>query len=180
MPVSRRRGRPSKGPHSLSWLGAAFVLAAASVSSGYWIGADAAPSELDASRVSAQAAKVAEEQAFRSAHAAAYDRGFEAGRESGRREGTEAGARDGQAEAERVLAEAAAAREAEEAARAEREAAASRARQRARPTGCSVPLFVDGYCPTPEELQQENDAESLCGPGTEEGRAEARRRGITC
>ncbi len=179
MPMSRRRRLPPRGRHSL-WLGAVLVLAAASVSGGYWLGADVAPSEVDASRVSAQAAKISEEQAFRSARATAYDRGLEKGRESGRRKGIEAGTRDGQAEAERILAEAAAARQAEEAARAEREAAANRARQRARPTGCSVPLFVDGYCPTPEELEQENDAESLCGPGTEAGIAEARRRGIIC
>jgi len=162
------------------WLIGTFVVVAGGTWIGYWMGSDAAPSELDASRIRLQAATSAEAVTYRSAHATTYKRGVEVGREMGSQSGTEAGARDGKAEADKVLAEAEATRAAEEAARAEREAAASRLRQQARPTGCNVPLFSPGACPTPQEIQQENDAERLCGPGTEVGREEARRRGITC
>jgi hypothetical protein len=49
--------------------------------------------------------------------------------------------------------------------RARLDSATAAAVEAARPTtgyygGCSVPLFADGYCPSPEEVQQELEAES--------------------
>lgn len=52
--------------------------------------------------------------------------------------------------------------------RARLDAATAAAVTAARPTtgyygGCEVPLFSDGYCPSPEEVQQELEAESNAG-----------------
>jgi hypothetical protein len=41
------------------------------------------------------------------------------------------------------------------------ELAALEAAERAR--NCGAPLFVDGYCPTDEEIAAENQIESVCG-----------------
>jgi hypothetical protein len=49
-----------------------------------------------------------------------------------------------------------------------------------RAKNCGAPLFVNGYCPTDEEIEREGDAEALCGPGTAKGRREAAERGIQC
>ncbi len=152
---------------------------------GYQVGVKTTPAKSEISEARAAAARSAEESAFRSAHALGYDRGLEIGRETGLRSGTDAGSRDGKVEAQKRLADVEAARQAETDRQAEVARQAEAARQAAArpvpaPTGCHVPLFTDGACPTPEQIQRENDAEGLCGPGTEAGRAEAARRGIQC
>jgi hypothetical protein len=72
--------------------------------------------------------------------------------------------------------------EAEQAAEAEaEEAAASPTQPEPEPAGGEVfcPLATDNSC-TPEEKQEIEAAESLCGGGTAEGRAEAAEMGIDC
>jgi hypothetical protein len=156
---------------------AAVPLIAASIAGGYLLGSSKAASADDAAeaRELAHANALADAQA--EAHAAAHDRGFEAGSEEGRAAGARAGDRrgkaSGQAEANAVLAEAA-----ESEAAAAEEAALEEVRERA--ANCGAPLFVDDYCPTDEEMAREHQAESLCGPGTAEGRREAAALGIQC
>jgi hypothetical protein len=75
-----------------------------------------------------------------------------------------------------VEAQLAAAAEAE--AEADRLAALEEARERA--ANCGAPLFVDDYCPTDAEVALEAQAESLCGPGTLEGREQAAALAIQC
>jgi hypothetical protein len=70
------------------------------------------------------------------------------------------------------------AQEQAEAAAAAQVAAEAEAAERA--ANCGAPLFVEGYCPTDEEIARENAAESLCGPGTAAGEAEAAELGIVC
>ena len=108
----------------------------------------------------------------------AYSRSLERGRAEGQRTGalranqlgTGQGLTRGSEHADAELARI----EAAEAAAA----AAAEAAERA--ANCGAPLFVEGYCPTDEEIARESAAESLCGPGTAEGAAEAARLGISC
>ncbi len=177
MPVSRKR------VWGIVVLGVAALTGSAAV--GYQVGVNGTPAKSEISQARAAAARSAEERSFQSAHALGYDRGLEIGRESGLRSGTDAGSRDGKVEAQKRLVDVAAARQAEadrqaEAARQAESARQAAARPAPAPTGCHVPLFTDGACPTPEQIQRENDAEGLCGGGTEAGRAEAARRGIQC
>jgi hypothetical protein len=128
-----------------------------------------------------KASKVASQSAFASAEeqaeAEALTRGQEAGRRAGTKTGERSGERNGTADGEAdVAAEQAALAEAGAAA----EEAAALAERGERFRNCGAPLFVDDYCPTDEEIERENAAESLCGPGTAEGREEAARLGITC
>ena len=134
---------------------------------------------------------------------AARDRGAQAGqqegRERGRRRGNAAGRAAGEKAAYRTAfrksskrryrielaaAERREAVAAHQAAIAQQAATAQEAAQRAEATeraeNCGAPLFVSGYCPTDEEIEREQSAESLCGPGTEQGRREAAELGIQC
>jgi len=78
----------------------------------------------------------------------------------------------GKAEGTRRRAEAAAAAAAEAA-----QQAAIQARAQERAANCGAPLFVDGYCPSDEEVAAGGQSESLCGGGLYE---EARAQGIAC
>jgi hypothetical protein len=156
---------------------AAVPLIAASVAGGYLIGTSQAASTDDAAEAQERAHAEALADARTEARAAAHERGLEAGlkegRDAGARVGTRRGKASGEAEAGSELAQTAEA----QAAAAER-AALEEVRERA--ANCEAPLFVEGYCPTDEEIARENQAESLCGPGTAEGRREAAALGIQC
>jgi hypothetical protein len=91
----------------------------------------------------------------------------------GRRIGAANGHTAGGNEVERRLT--AIARAAEEQRQREAEAQAAE-----RAANCGAPLFVSGYCPTDDEIARENSAESLCGPGTAEGKQQAAEQGIQC
>ncbi len=171
-----------------SWRAALLTAAAVIVAAGgFSVGS--------AKHVSSEQADTAGERtrlaAFARSEQAAYARasasGEASGRVSGRRSGERSGERAGRVAAKRVLRQraAAAARRRERELEAERRAAAARAAAAAAETAertrnCGAPLFVEGYCPTDDEIAQENSAEALCGPGTAEGRAEALREGIQC
>ena len=141
---------------------------------GYLIGAGQAPDQAEADAASAEAREVAFDDARELAYSRSLKRGRAEGLRTGALRGDQLGAGQGltrgseHADAELVRIE-----EAEAAA-----AAAAEAAERA--ANCGAPLFVEGYCPTDEEIAQESAAESLCGPGTAEGAAEAARLGITC
>ena len=147
---------------------------------GYFVARDSRPSDAEAQSVRRVARVRARVASMTIAFAHSYERGQAHGMKLGRASGRRAGARAGRAAAKSVLARRRAQALARERAleAAARNAAAEELAQRRR--NCGAPLFVDGYCPTDAEIQQENDAESLCGPGTAEGQAEAERRGIQC
>ena len=104
-------------------------------------------------------------------------RGRLAGRAQGARQGRRAGHGRGRAAGAGAVERRQAAIAEAEAAERQRLAEAEAAERAA---NCGAPLFVDGYCPTDEEIEREGNAESLCGPGTEEGRREAAALGIQC
>lgn len=58
--------------------------------------------------------------------------------------------------------------------------AAAQAEAEERAENCGAPLFVEGYCPTDEEIEQENLAESVCGSPDPESAAEEELYGIEC
>jgi hypothetical protein len=144
---------------------------------GYGVGAVTAPTDSDAARERQDAERSAFTSSSRRAHAAARREGLRAGRQLGMRRGRKLGRRRGlkagQQVAERRRAEQAQAAEAQR-----QQEIDQRANERAE--NCNAPLFVEGYCPSDEEVETENQAESLCGPGTEEGRRQAAEQGIDC
>lgn len=156
-------------------LGAAVLalLLAAGIS-GYAIGTrDAATAEEAASAKStaqATAFAASRRESAASAMASGRKQGAEIGRTSGLSAGSSGGKAKGKSDAE--------AEQAIQAAAAEEAAALAEAQERA--ANCGAPLFVDGYCPTDEEIARESAAESLCGGGTPEGREEAAALGIQC
>jgi hypothetical protein len=134
---------------------------------GYALGAATAATEDEAASVRNDAQAEAFEEARSSAKDEALARGLRAGQEAGDRAGELAGSDAGQgAGSSSANAEVAAA------------AAAAEAAERAQ--NCGAPLFVTGYCPTDEEIAQENQAEALCGPGTASGHEQAAAQGIDC
>jgi hypothetical protein len=167
---------PGRPRQALIILAASVVVADAGAG-GYVLGDSRAATEAEASRASVQARAAAAHLAQSDAYNRARKEGYRAGRRQGRARGRRVGARDGERAGTQVaqsrLAEALAAAEAERL-QAVRERAAERARN------CGAPLFVEGHCPSDEEVARENKAEELCGPGTEEGRREAARQGIQC
>jgi hypothetical protein len=142
---------------------AAVLVAIACAAGGYAIGAANAPTEDDAAAARDDAYDEAfgdaEADARQSAHARGLVAGKKVGTHAGEAAGTDAGGASGSDSADAELAAAEAAERAE---------------------NCGAPLFVTGYCPTDEEIARENQAEALCGPGTEEGREEAAAMGIEC
>lgn len=141
---------------------------------GFVLGASSAPDQ--------RAAGEARMESFRAAFTASRAEAFGKARQTGtakgltqgrlkakraaERQGDDKGAADAEAELERIAQE-----EAEAAAQAEAEERAA---------NCGAPLFVEGYCPTDEEIEQENRAESLCGPNDPALEEEAERYGIEC
>lgn len=144
---------------------------------GYLVGHSRAPTGADAGGAKANTRVAAHELAYRKAfdtsRGVAYETGVKEGRDRGRRLGRKLGTRDGESEVARRTAALA-----EDAANSRLATIRNRANERAK--NCGAPLFVDGYCPTDAEIEQENNAESLCGPGTVEGKREAARLGIQC
>jgi hypothetical protein len=137
---------------------------------GYLIGSSSAPSVEDAGKQRASAfvsaRKDAMDVAYRRSAAQGRHSGIRAGRRSARRSGEAKGGNAGEGGANAELA-----------AIADSEAQAE-AEERAE--NCGAPLFVDGYCPTDAEIEQEGLAESLCGPGDEAHAIEAAEQGIQC
>jgi len=136
-----------------------------------------------ANTASKDEARQVQRRAFNIAFSASEDRGrrigVARGSAKGQREGRAAGRRAGR---RRGLA---AGQTAGDQGRQQQTDAAEQQQQidanaKERNRNCNAPLFADGSCPTDEEVQQENDAESLCGPGTEEGREKAARQGVDC
>jgi hypothetical protein len=129
---------------------AVVIIAVACGLGSFELGRENAPTATDASIKQASARQEAFDKAFSSAHQIARHDGEKAGRAAGTRAGHLAGERmgrsDGSSEAGAELAAAQAAAEAAERAR-----------------NCGAPLFVEGYCPTDEEIAQENRAEAICG-----------------
>jgi hypothetical protein len=156
------------------------VVVSACSASGFYAARAVAPTAKELA-VAGESARVSSRAAARrAAYSKAVSEGRRAGGREGRASGTRAGVRAGARNASAVVA--ARRRRAAEAA-----AASAAARERAarveindRAANCGAALFVDGYCPTDAEVQTENDAESLCGPGTVAGREEAARKGISC
>jgi len=149
----------------------AFVAAGAI---GFALGSSAAPDqqEADDARVESFRAAFAssKEAAFRQARRRGVAKGLKRGRVRAERVGLRRGDDAGAKEAGVVLAEIAQ-EEAEAAAQAEAEERAE---------NCGAPLFVEGYCPTDEEIEQENLAESVCGSPDPESAAEEELYGIEC
>lgn len=121
----------------------------------------------------AEGERIAERAARKRAHTRGYRVGVSRGRQRGERSGGRRGIRVADRKQEVIAAQAQAAEQ-----RRQQEAAEAEKAERAE--NCGAPLFVDGYCPTDEEIERESDAESLCGPGTEEGRNQAADKGIGC
>ncbi|MDQ2630219.1 MAG: hypothetical protein M3Y75_04470 [Actinomycetota bacterium] len=148
------------------------LLAAAAI--GFGLGASGAPDQqaadkarLEGFRAAFTASRTAAfGQAQRTGMAKGFSRGKLRAERAGKRRGEGTGAADAEAELERITQE-----EAEAAAQAEAEE---------RTENCGAPLFVEGYCPTDEEIEQENRAESLCGPGDPALEEEAELYGIEC
>lgn len=149
-------------------LGMIFVLLIAAGAIGYLLGKDGAPDGAEARLAQTLAYNRSLPAAERSAFLAARRSGFAAGLKMGGRRGSALGARRGgragetaaKAEERRLTEE----REAIEA--AEREAAEQAAAEaEAEVRYCHVPLFIDGYCPTQAEIEQENQAEGEAGIG---------------
>jgi hypothetical protein len=141
---------------------------------GFLFGSSAAPTETEANIERRKSFTEARRQAAAAAFKKARDKGLATGRRAGRREAVTAAAKKGETagtqDAKAKLA-AIAQEEAEDAARAEAEERAE---------NCGAPLFTPGYCPTDEEIEQENLAESLCGPGDPALEEEAAEQGIQC
>lgn len=142
------------------------LLAAGTI--GYLVGANAAPDDAEARLAQSAAYARALPSAERSAYLQARRTGVQAGIDAGMRRGERLGARRGKsagedaakAEEKRLAEE----REAIEI--AEREAAEqATAEAEAETRYCNVPLFIDGYCPTQAEIEQENQAEGEAGIG---------------
>jgi len=148
------------------WIAMLTALGVACAVGGFIIGSASAPSRADAEHVRAEAYSDSFGEARTASFASSRARGFRSGRVSGQREGTSDGARRGSGVG---------AQDADE-----QLLAAVRARAAERAANCNAPLFVTGYCPTDAEVAQENQAESLCGPGTAAGREQAARLGIQC
>ena len=99
----------------------------------------------------AKAAATSERATYASSRLAARTAGKKVGRARGVKEGAKRGRADGAKEKKRLA-----------------DAAAAAAAEAAKPTsgyfgGCSAPLFVDGYCPTPDEVAAEMWIEEYCG-----------------
>ncbi len=141
------------------------------VAGGFLLGQDAAPTKADAAKDRKQsfgtAMKTSFAAAFTKARTHGVKSGLKKGRKSGEKEGGAAGSEKGAEKAQDEL-DLIAAEQARLAAEAE---AAERA------ANCGAPLFVEGYCPTDAEIQQESDAESYCGGGDYETAASL---GIEC
>jgi hypothetical protein len=142
------------------------LLAAGTI--GYLIGANAAPDDAEArlaqSVAYARALPSAERSAFLQARRAGFRAGIDAGVRRGERLGALRGGSAGQDAAEAEEKRLAEEREAIEI--AEREAAEQAAAEAEAETRyCNVPLFIDGYCPTQAEIEQENQAEGEAGIG---------------
>jgi hypothetical protein len=158
----------------LLFLVLALCLVCGAGAGGYLAGRSTAPTRGDAQRAEARAERIAFERTRRQSHARAYRRAVVRGQRDGERRGRRLGAKRGRVAGERAAQE----RQLQEAAAAEatrQEEIQSRARERAK--NCNAPLFADGYCPTDEEVEQEGQAESLCGGGKYE---QARAQGIAC
>lgn len=141
---------------------------------GFGLGSSGAPDQRDADEARMEGFQAA----FAASRAEAFDqarqrgtvKGLKRGQlnavRAGERRGDDQGAAAVEAEIERIAQE-----EAEAAAQAEAEERAE---------NCGAPLFVEGYCPTDEEIEQESRAESLCGPNDPALEEEAERYGIEC
>lgn len=148
------------------------VAAAAAI--GVALGSSAAPDRQEADEARAESFRAAfadsKAVAFEQARRRGSANGIERGRTRAKRLGLRRGSKAGGAEAKVVLA-AIAQEEAEAAAQAEAEERAE---------NCGAPLFVEGYCPTDEEIERENLAESVCGSPDPESAAEEELYGIEC
>jgi hypothetical protein len=148
---------------------------------GYFYGASEAPGDTDAHRAQRAAELTAERHAFDVVFDGSYrdgrTRGLAKGATLGKAKGSAGGHRAGSSSVEKRLAAIEAQEQAEAAAAAE---AAAEADAAERSANCDAPLFVEDYCPTDEEIARESAAESLCGPGTALGQAQAAELGIQC
>lgn len=165
-------GRKGKSRIFLIVAAALALIAAGAI--GFSSGASSAPDQRDADQARMEGFRaafiVARTEAFGEARQTGAAKGLARGRmkaeRAGERQGEDKGAADVEAELELIARE-----EAEAAAQAEAEERAE---------NCGAPLFVEGYCPTDEEIEQENRAESLCGPGDPALEEEAEQYGIEC
>jgi hypothetical protein len=99
----------------------------------------------------AKAAAASERASYVSSRLVAKSVGKKVGRARGVKEGTKRGRADGAKEKKRLA-----------------DVAAAEAADAAKPTtgyfgGCSEALFVDGYCPTPDEVAFQHWIEEYCG-----------------
>ena len=144
---------------------------------GYALGQANTASKAEASEAQRRAFNIAfsagEDQGRRIGVARGVAKGKREGRTAGRRAGARRGLAAGQTAAGQRRQQQA------EAVEQQRQQQIDSNRKE-RESNCNAPLFADGYCPTDEEVEQESDAESLCGPGTAEGREKAARQGIDC
>jgi hypothetical protein len=152
----------------------ATAVVAGCVTVGYLLGRNDAPSRSDAALATQEARQSAYAYSVQKWRAAGRAKGIEAGIEAGK----DAGEMQGDVRGRTTGKKAANAELAAQAAAAEEAAAAQEAAERS--ANCGAPLFVEGYCPTDEEIARESAAESLCGGGTAEGQAQAAELGIQC
>ena len=141
---------------------------------GYLIGTGASSDVNDVRQEVAAAKAVATRSSERTGERRGRRKGFASGTAAGRRDGEQAGARRGASAAQHELAS----QEKDRADAAEaQQQQAEEAEKAQRAKNCDEPLFVEGYCPTDEEVEQEGKAESLCGGGDYE---RAKAEGIPC
>lgn len=149
----------------------ASVLMLTGAAAGYMLGQANAPSVADADQHRRDAYGIAYKNSFREKLPKAERRGIAAGlkrgRKSGTRDGRASGSNRGVAAAQKQL----------DLIVAEQARLAAEAEAAERSANCGHVLFVEGACPTDEEVQREEDAESYCGGGDYET-AEA--LGIEC
>ncbi len=154
------------------WIAASgVVLLGLAAAGGFLLGQDDAPTKTDAAMDRKQSFGSAMKTSFAVAFPEAKSQGAKAGLKKGRKSGekdggavgSEKGAENAQDELDLIAAEQA------------RLAAEAEAAERA--ANCGASLFVEGYCPTDAEIQQESDAETYCGGGDYETAAAL---GIEC
>lgn len=174
-PASSPRRQPRKRLLIVLSVGGALLGIAVPAAIGILVGTASAPDDTEAAKARLEGFRSASTRAHDIAYAKAQSRGRSRGTKVGQVRARFFGERRGGATGEKEAAAAVnkiAEEEAEVAALAEAEE---------RSENCGAPLFIDGYCPTDEEIERENTVEGLCGGLPNEERArEEEELGIEC
>jgi hypothetical protein len=154
----------------------AVLVIGGSAAAGYLIGGEASPSAQEARAARLGAMRATTDSSEREGLTRARARGARAGAQDGRQTGVEAGRREGRQAALAAVPRSAPDPQSPSATQSQAPRPADdEAAERSR--NCDEPLFVEGYCPTDEEVEYESKAESLCGGGKHE---QAKAEGVAC